>query len=219
MDKYVVKDNVIVRTDTGKELHTMKDVAEHLNYLDGRNSYLARMDKDGVEYVDFVGSYADYYDLDELCELCNALFMLKTTKILSYCDKQFEKHMRIKRSKERKHKAPFIKDGSHEERFVFRHTTRKGFWYEDWLTGKAYYTHIKEHRNAIVGLLNDYTEDDRFITYTDVGEVIEDTVVGEKYFLMSSSDCCDIRDWLNWYDYSQYGRRRVGELPHKQILM
>lgn len=213
MSLYEVKKGIIVRTDTGKELKTMKDIAEHMNWLGKHNSYVARKDDDGVEYIDFVGTYADYYDLDELCELINCL------EKDFFCDKQWEKHMKIKKSKERKHKAPFISDGSHQERFIFDHTLRKGFWFEDWLTGKVYYTHIKEHRNAIVGLLNDYTRDGRFITYTDVGEIIEDTIVGEKYYLMDSSHCCDIRDWLNWYDYSKYGRRKVSALPYERMIM
>ena len=97
---YVVNGNVIVRTDTSKELRTMHKIAEHLNWICSHNSYTAMKDKFGYDYVYF-SDYAHYYDLEELCELCNALWMEKTTKILSYCDIQFKKHMENKKSGKR----------------------------------------------------------------------------------------------------------------------
>ena len=74
MNLYVVKDEVIIRTDTGKKLETMHEIAEHLNWLNKHNSYTAMKDDNGNEYVHF-SDYAHYYDLNELCEICNDLWM------------------------------------------------------------------------------------------------------------------------------------------------
>ena len=207
MNLYEVKNRIIVRTDTGKELKTMKDIAEHMNWLCKHNSYVARKDDDGVEYIDFVGTYADYYHLEELCELINCL------EKDFFCDKQWEKHMKIKKSKERKHKVPkYIWDG----RFVSDHTARKGFWLEDWITGKVYYFRVKEHIKAIVGLLNSYNGTERYITYkAKCGYVIKDTGNGEIYILGDSSHICELRDWLNWYDFQLYGER---ELTYRRMM-
>lgn len=208
---YKVEDGVIVRTDTGKELRTMHNIAEHMNWLDKSNNYIARKDKNGIEYVAFVGTFAKYYDLDELCELCNCL--LKARINHTFCSKKFEKHMRIKEEKERQRPVPYTWDG----RYIFEHTARKGFWLEDLLTGKSFYLHINEHISAIVGLLNDYTDEDRFVWYhSKVGNVIRDTVDDETYVLGASRDVGFIRDILNYYDKEKFGER---DFPYKHLLM
>lgn len=208
---YVIKGGIIVRTDTGEEFETMHQIAEHMNWLRGRTSFTARKDNDGNEYVDFVGFYADYYDLAELCELCNCLWDARMNN--EFCDKLFEKHMEIKKSKERKHKAPYYWNG----RYITDHTARKGFWLEDWVTGRKFYFHIGAHIRHIVGLLNDYTENGRYVAYHGgVGNVIEDTSNNEVYVLGDSKHICELRDWLNHYDYERYGER---ELPYKRMMM
>ena len=209
---YEVQNDTIVRTDTGKKLCTMQDIAEHLNWICKHNSYTAMKDKNGEEYVHF-SNYAHYYDLNELCELCNCLWKERITKNLSYCDIQFKKHMENKRKCEKQSPVPYVWDG----RYNLEHTIRKGFWFEDWLTGKTFYLRVKEHIDAVVGLLNEYTTENRFVwDHSKVGNVIKDTVDNETYVLGDSRDVGFIRDILNYYDREKYGER---ELPYKHLLM
>ena len=212
MNLYVVKDEAIIRTDTGNKLETMNEIAKHLNWICSHNSYTAMKDKDGNEYVYF-SDYAHYYNLEELCELCNGLWKERTTKCLSYGAIKFKKHMENKKKCERQPPVPYTWDG----RFNYEHTTRKGFWLEDWVSGKEYYLHIKEHIDAIVGLLNDYTTENRFCWgHSKVGNVIKDTVDDEIYVLGDSRDVGLIRDILNYYDMEKYGKRK---LPYRHMLM
>ena len=211
MSEYEIIDGIIVKTSTQKKLRNMSAIAEHMNYLDESNNYLGKTDKDGVEYVDEVNTYAEYYNLEELCKLCNCLFRAKITK--TFCDMKFEKHMKIKEAKQKKSPVPFVWDG----RFYFGHTTRKGFWIEDWQTGKEYYLHIQEHISAIVGLLNDLTSDGRFSwCNSEVGNVIDDTIDNERYVLGDSRDVGFIRDILNYFDRQKYGKRNF---PFEHLLM
>ena len=206
MNKYEIRNGIIVRTDTGKRFLTMRSIVEQMNYYGSTGRYTVRKDNQGKEYIDWAGFSAKYYDLEEICELMNGVYN-RDMDIIS------KKHMENKKKYERKHKVPYTWNG----RFVFDSTLRKGFWFEDGVTGKIYYTHIDTHRNAIVKLLNDYTENERYITYySKAGDVIKDTSNDEIYYLISSKDCCDVRDLLNWYDFQLYGKR---ELPYRRQLM
>lgn len=206
MNKYEIRDGIIVRTDTGKRFLSMGSIVEQMNYYGSTGRYTVRKDNQGKEYIDWIGFSAKYYDIEEICELMNGVYD-RDMDIIS------KKHMENKKKYERKHKVPYTWNG----RFVFDSTLRKGFWFEDGVTGKIYYTHIDAHRNAIVGLLNDYSEDGRYeVQYGKTGYVIKDTGNGEIYHLISSKDCCDVRDLLNWYDSKLYGKR---ELPYRRQLM
>ena len=210
-EPYILKDGMIINTETGKKLRNMVAIGEHINWLDESNKYLGKRDKDGVEYVDEVNTYADYYDLEELCELCNCLWKAKFTK--TFCDMKFEKHMKIKAEKERKSPVPYTWGG----RFNFEHTTRKGFWIEDWQTGKVYYLHNKKHIEEIVGLLNYLTNENRFHwNNSEVGNVIEDSIGNDRYVLGDSKDIGFIRDILNYFDRERYGER---DFPYRHLLM
>jgi hypothetical protein len=139
--------------------------------------------------------------------------MEKTTKILSYGNIQFKKHMENKKKCEKQAPVPYTWDG----RFNFEHTSRNGFWIEDWQTGKVYYIHNKKHIDVIVELLNDLTSKDRFNWHnSEVGNVIEDTVDDERYVLGDSKDIGFIRDILNYFDIERYGKR---DFPYRHLLM
>ena len=102
-------------------------------------------------------------------------------------------------------------------RYIKDHTKRKGFWIEDWLTGRKYYLNNQNHIKAVVGLLNDYTSNDRFVSYeSKVGDVIEDTNTDDVYVLGDSSHVNKIKKLLNEFDFGLYGER---ELPYKRVMM
>lgn len=203
---YEIKDGIIVRTDTGKKFPTMKSIVDQLNSCWRTSRYTLRKDNQGKEYIDWTGYSAKYYDLEELCELMNGA-------INDDLDVKWKKHLENTHNRIGHFTRPY-RNG----RFYSDHTKKKGFWLEDWLTGKVYYYHIIEHINAIVGLLNDYTSDGRFVTHdSKCGRVIEDTLTKEEYVLGDSKHLCFIRDFLNNHDYLRYGERK--ELPYKRQLM
>ena len=202
---YKIIEGTITEVTTGKKLCTMHEIAQHMNGLRKTSRYVARKDNGGREYIDFVGFTAKYYGLREICELLNGC-------VMNDLDKIFEKHNENTNNRIGHYTIPY-KVG----RFHLDHTTRKGFWLEDWVTGRKYYFHVKEHINAIVGLLNDYTNEGRFTSHdSKCGRVIEDTWINEEYVLGDSHDIGFIRDFLNNHDYLKYGER---ELPYRRMLM
>ena len=202
MDKYIIKDGIIVRTDTGKRFLTMISIVEQINYYGRTNRYTVMKDRQGNEYIEWIGFNAKYYDLEEICELMNAIYN-------GDLDKKYEKHLTNTHNRIGHYTRPYF-DG----RYYLDSTMRKGFWLEDWITGRTYYFHIRQHIEAIVGLLNDYTKEGRFTTDY---KFIYDNWINEKYFLGDSKALCYIRDFLNNHDYLKYGERK--ELPHRRQLM
>ena len=203
--EYVIEDGVIVRNDTNKHFRTMKEISDELNRLNKHTSYSPLKDKNGNEYVSLVGFSADYYDVAELCELLNAVKDGDT-------DKKFEKHCKNNGITKGHYTKPY-----RQGRFHMDHTLRKGFWLEDWLTGKVLYFDVKEHIGAVVGLLNDYTDGNRYTWHdSNVGNVIEDKTSNETFVLGDSKDIGKIRDLLNDFDFELYGER---VLPYKHLLM
>ena len=202
---YEIKDGIIVRTDTGKKFRTMKDMVHQMNHYGRTSRYTVRKNPNGEEYIKWVGYTAEYYDIEEICELMNAVYDRDIRVI-------FKKHSENTNNRIGHHTMPY-KQG----RFVLDHTTRKGFWIEDWLTGRVYYLHIDEHIKAIVGLLNDYTKEGRFSFHdSKCGNVIEDTWTSEEYVLGDSKHIVFIRDFLNNHDYLKYGER---DFPYKRMFM
>lgn len=198
------EEGIIVRIDTGKTFPRLKDVVEQISYYGKTSRYVVRKDSKG-EYIEWVGFTAKYYDLEEICELMNAIYYHDVDKIA-------EKH-RINNNRRIGHYTkPYF-----QGRFHFDHTTKKGFWLEDWLIGKVYYFHNKKHIKEIVKLLNNYTKNERFTTHdSKCGQVIEDTLINEEYVLGDSHDIGFIRDFLNNQDYLKYGERK--ELPYAHML-
>lgn len=202
---YKIEDGVIVRTDTGKKFRRMKDIVEQMNHYGRTSRYTVRRNPNGEEYIEWVGYTAEYYDIEEICELMNAVYDRDINVIC-------KKHCGNTNNRIGHHTTPY-KQG----RFVSDHTTRKGFWIEDWLTGKTYYLHIDEHIKSIVGLLNDYTKEGRFTVHdSECGKVIEDTWISEEYVLGDSKHITFIRDFLNNHDYLKYGER---DLQYKRMFM
>lgn len=93
-------------------------------------------------------------------------------------------------------------------RFGLDHTTRKGFWLEDFSNGDKYYFDNKTDIMRVVGLLNSFTSKDRFFNHdSNVGMVIEDLESNETFVLGDSSHLGKIKRLLNERDYVLNGKR------------
>ena len=94
-------------------------------------------------------------------------------------------------------------------RFNLDHTTRKGFWLEDFSNGDRYYFDNETDIRLVVGLLNNYTSDGRFFNYyrERYGRFIEDSVTGDKFNLGDSSHLAKLERLLNQRDYDLNGKR------------
>ena len=107
-------------------------------------------------------------------------------------------------------------------RFVADHTTRKGSWIEDWMTGKKYLIDVDEDISELLDMLNEFDNqlnrnDSRFVLYyvEKRGRFVQDRLTGREYNLGISTSVCVLRDYLNEYDKliinGSYGDTSVDE--------
>ena len=108
-------------------------------------------------------------------------------------------------------------------RFIADHTTRKGFWIEDWMTSKIYSIDSDKDIEKLLKILNEFDNQvngnkDRFALYSidKKGRFLQDKLTGRNYNLGISTTVNIIRDYLNEYDYQIYGRR---DLKYARIVM
>lgn len=108
-------------------------------------------------------------------------------------------------------------------RFVADHTTRKGAWIEDWMTGKKYYIDDDENVEQLLEILNDFDNqlngnDNRFVLYyvEKRGRFVQDRLTGREYNIGISTSVCVLRDYLNQYDYKINGKR---DLKYDRLVM
>ena len=108
-------------------------------------------------------------------------------------------------------------------RFVADHTTRKGSWIEDWMTGKKYLIDNDDDVGELLEMLNGFDSelngnDSRFVLYfvEKRGRFVQDRLTGREYNLGISTSVCVLRDFLNEYDYMVNGKR---DLKYHRLVM